>query len=172
MRRPKGERLNPMYCKVTVKHGGGGIMVWGCFSGKGMGPIHHIDGIMDRFMYRDILQNLMLPYAENEMPLQYRFQQDNEPKRTSKICKEWLQNNRIQVLNWLAQSPDLKPIENLWEIVNMKINQENCKNKTDLFQTLKIAWKGIMLDTINNVMSSMPRRCAYVIQNKGFATKY
>ena len=74
MRRPKGERLNPMYCKATHKHGGGGIMVWGCFSGQGIGPIHHIDGIIDRFMYRDIVQNVMLPYAEDEMPFQWRFQ--------------------------------------------------------------------------------------------------
>ena len=141
-------------------------MVWGFFSGKGMGPIHYIDGIMDRFMYRDILQKVMLPYAEDEMPLQWWFQQD--PKHTCKVCKEWLQNNRIQVLNWPAQSPDLNLIENLWEeIVNMKINRENCKNKADLFQVLKIAWEGITLDTISNLISSMPRKCACVIQNKG-----
>ena len=57
MRRPKEERLNPMYCKATVKHGDGGIIVWGCFSDQGMRPIHHIDGIIDRLMYRDILRN-------------------------------------------------------------------------------------------------------------------
>ena len=79
------------------------IMGWGRFSDQGIGPIYHIDGIMDRFMYCDILQNVILPYAKDEIPLQRRFQQDNDPKHTSKVCKEWLQNNRIQSL-------DLNPI--------------------------------------------------------------
>lgn len=172
VRRPNGQRLNPKYCKGTVKHGGGNIMVWGCFSGQGIGPIHKIDGIMDRFMYRDILKDVMLPYAEEEMPLKWTFQQDNDPKHTSKVVKEWFQNNLIEVLRWPAQSPDLNPIENLWEIVNLKINRENCKTKENLFEAVKIAWEAISPDIINNLISSMPKRCACVIQNKGFATKY
>ena len=127
---------------------------------------------MDRFMYRDILQKVMLFYAEDEMPLQWRFQQHNDLKHSPKARKEWLQNNRIQVLNWPAREIDLNPIESLWEIVNMKINRENCKNKANLLQDFKIAWEGITLDIINNLILSMPRRCVCVIQNKGFATKY
>lgn len=172
VRRPNGQRLKPKYCKGTVKHGGGNIMVWGCFSGQGIGPIHKIDGTMDRFMYRDILKDVMLPYAEEEMPLKWTFQQDNDPKYTSKVVKEWFQNNSIEVLRWPAQSPDLNPVENLWEIVNLKINRENCKTKKNLCEAAKIAWESISPDIINNLISSMPKRCACVIKNKGFATKY
>lgn len=84
---------------------------------------------MDRFMYTNILKDVMLPHAEEEMPLRWRFQQDNDPKHTSRHCKTWLQQNAIEVLDWPAQSPDLNPIENLWEIVNSKINRENCSTK-------------------------------------------
>lgn len=56
VRRPNGQRYTT-YTTVMVKHGGGNVLLWGCFSGHGIGPIHHINGIMGRFMYKNILQN-------------------------------------------------------------------------------------------------------------------
>ena len=64
VRRPAGKRLDLRYCHKTVKHGGGNVMVWGCFSANGLGPIHRNDGIMDHFMYKNILKDVMLPHAE------------------------------------------------------------------------------------------------------------
>ena len=85
MRRPKCERFNQKYQIPTVKHGGGNVMVWGCFSRSGTGPLVRIEGVMDRFVYKDILQTHMLPFAEEEMPLHWLLQQDNDPKHTSKL---------------------------------------------------------------------------------------
>lgn len=172
VRRPAGKRIEARYCKKTVKHGGGSVMVWGCFSGAGVGPLHKIVGIMDRFMYKDILERVMLPYAEYDMPLRWVFQQDNDPKHSSKVVKSWFAENRVTVMEWPPQSPDLNPIENLWEIVNQKIDRENCTSSTILFQRLEDAWKSIPTSVIDNLIASMPRRCQAVINNNGFATKY
>lgn len=135
MRRPVGKRLNPRYTIGTVKFGGGSILVWGAFSWFGIGPLHLIEGNMDRFQYRDILQNVMLPYARGQMPGGWIFQQDNDPKHTSKLTKDWFQGNRVKVLEWPAQSPDLNPIENLWSEVKRGLAGQNFRNSADLFQT-------------------------------------
>lgn len=173
VRRPVNKRLDPRYYKTTVKHGGGSVLVWGCFSGNGTGPLYCINGIMDRFLYRDILENIMLPYAEEEMPLRWRYQHDNDPKHTAQVVKQWFQENNVTVLPWPSQSPDLNPIENLWEILNLKIRGENrYTNKAEIFSALQRAWTEISPQTIRNLIESMPRRCAAVIKNNGYATKY
>jgi transposase len=157
---------------MTFKHRGGGIMVWTCFSGGGVGPFHKINGIMDRFIYKDILDTKMLPYAEWNMPLRWVFQHDNDPKHSSKLVKDYLQDSGIQVLDWPAQSPDLNPIENLFGILKRSVSGQRFRKKEDLFEALKVEWNNIPQTIINNLILSMPRRCAEVMKNKGFYTKY
>lgn len=172
VRRPKGQRLNSRYTCPTVKHGGGSVLVWGCFSAFGIGPLHKIEGKMDRFMYRDILRNVLEPYTDDFMPLNFIFQHDNDPKHTSKLVKEWLEQQKIPVLKWPAQSPDLNPIENLWEILDQSLPDRKVKNSNELFTMLSKAWSEMDPSIINNLVNSMPKRMADVIKAKGYYTKY
>lgn len=59
-------------------------MVWGCFSFYGVGSIHRIITIMDASEYVRILEEVMLPYASEDMPLIKVMQKDNYLKHTSK----------------------------------------------------------------------------------------
>jgi transposase len=172
VRRPIGHRFDPKYQLPTVKHGGGNVMVWGCFSRDNIGPIHLIDGIMEQTQYKEIMEKIMLPHAKRVMPRGWIFQQDNDPKHTAKSVQKFFDAKKVRVLEWPSQSPDLNPIENLWEHLDRQLAGRKPSNKADLFKRLQDAWANISLEYIIKLIDSMPRRCQAVIDAKGYATKY
>uniref|UniRef100_A0A1I7W9V5 GBBH-like_N domain-containing protein n=1 Tax=Heterorhabditis bacteriophora TaxID=37862 RepID=A0A1I7W9V5_HETBA len=50
------DRFNPGYQLLTLKHGGGRIVVWGCFHRGGQDPFHRIVDTINKKMYSDILE--------------------------------------------------------------------------------------------------------------------
>lgn len=130
---------------------------------------------MDRYMYLNILQETMVPYAESSLSLTWKFMHHNDPKHTAKLIKEFLTEEQVEVIKWPAQSPDLNPIENLWDQLEVDVrrkNRDKFKNNDVLFAALLQAWNEISGDVIKNLIESMPKRCQAVIKSKGYATKY
>lgn len=148
-------------------------MVWGCFSAKGMGPLRRIETTMDQHLYIDIMEKTMNPYRLKVFgERSVIFQQDNDPKHTAKLVKNWFSDNAVPVMDWPSQSPDLNPIEHMWDVVENKLAGKRAKNAKEKFAQLEQAWREVSQETIDNLIDSMPRRCQAVIDAKGFATKY
>ena len=107
--RTPGTRFNIENMAPSVKHGGGGLMMWGCLSGKGLSPLVKVEGKMDRFDYIRILETHLLPLISRDFGGKgYLFQDDNAPIHTAKDVNEWVAEKKIKILpNWPSQSPDL-----------------------------------------------------------------
>ena len=73
---------------------------------------------------------------------------------------------------WPPQSPDLNPIENLWDYVERKWEKVPSTTLKKLCRTIKVIWHSIPPEIVSNLVSSMPRRIEAVIKTKGGPTKY
>lgn len=108
----------------TVKHGGSSIMVWGCMSWNGTGNLTVIEGILNARTYAEILQdNLFQSASKLGIRDDFLFQQDNDPKHTARVTKEFLLYKVPRRLNTPPQSPDLNPIENLWYFLDQEVRK-------------------------------------------------
>ncbi|GBN42076.1 Transposable element Tcb1 transposase [Araneus ventricosus] len=130
IRRPQGNRFDPKYQIPTMKYRGGNVMVWRCVSRLGMGPLRRIQGIMDKFQCKDILEKTMRPYVRNSLGRDLIFQQDNDPKHRSKCIHNWFSRRRVTLLDWPSQSPDLNIIEGVWTELERRLVGRNARNET------------------------------------------
>ena len=78
------------------------------------------------------------------------------------------------MLLWPAQSPDLNPIEHLWDYIKKKLGEyeQPPKGMLELWERIQEEWNKIPKEVCQNLIESMPRRVADVIKAKGGNTKY
>jgi hypothetical protein len=170
--RTSSEKYESWAMRGTVKHDHK-IMVWGCFSSLGVGNLHLIDGIMEKNQYKNILENQMLPSARRLFgDSDWKFQEDNDPKHTSKLCKQFHVDHKTNRIDWPAQSPDLNPIENLWSILDQRCKDRRVNTTNELFACLTNEWNKLPISLLTNLVDSMPNRVAKVIERKGYSIDY
>ena len=101
-----------------------------------------------------------------------RFQQDNDPKHTSKQATECSRTHFISVIEWPRQSPNFSPIEIVWKQLKVKVGERRPFNLKQLEEACFEEWGKIPADVCRNLVSSYKRRLEVVLANKGHATKW
>ena len=124
-------------------------------------------------LYLSILQQHLSTTRTHTYPIDWVFQQDNDPKHKAKIVQTWLNSHVPRwTADWPAQSPDLNPMENVWSIVKAHVHTQKPSNKQQLVAAIKKACRNITQHTINQIISSMSTRINQTIQAKGSHTNY
>lgn len=137
--------------------------------------LHFCDGSINAATYIDVLRTVAVPHLRQWFPRrQGIFMQDNAPAHTAKVVKDFLDRERVSVLTWPANSPDLNPIENIWGLMKRKLQQQTVMKKEQLREALNDIWlrDDSLRQAISSAIDSMPRRIEAVIAAKGGVTKY
>ena len=167
--RKNGEAHSLKNMVQTVKFGIGCIMILGCFSVKVMGKISVIDSKMNAQKYKQLLEENLMPSVESlEIPSDYIFQQDYDPKYTAKYMKKWLSENNVNILQWPSQSLDLNPFGNSWWFLKIQIWKRAPAN----INNLKTICQEEYYKMPTNYFKNYRKRLVVVEVNKGYSTKY
>ncbi len=109
------------------------VMIWAAMSSAGVGPLCFLKSTVNAAIYQEILEHFMLPSADKLYgDANFIFQQNMAPVHTAKGTKSWFNDHDVTVLDWTANSPDLNPRENVWDIVKRKLRDTRPNNVDDL----------------------------------------
>ncbi len=145
------------------------VMIRGAMSSAGVGPLCFLKTNVTAPVYQEILEHFMLPSADQLFKdADFIFQQDLALDHTAKSTKSWLDDHGVGVLDWPANSPDLKPIENLWGIVKRKMRNKRPKNADELSKNCQ---RNLGFHTTSAV-PQIECRIEAVIKAKGAPIKY
>ena len=133
-------------------------MVWGCFGAGKVGDLYKVNGILQRYV---------IPCGQCLIGANFLLQQDNDPKHTSKLCKNYLGKKQsagiLSVMEWPVQSPDFNPIELLWEQLDRMVCKKSPSSQSNLWEMLQEVWGEISSDYLNKLTARMPKVCKVVI---------
>ena len=129
---------------LTVKQGGGRVMLWGCFSSKGTGELEGVKG------------GWMGPNTRRFWRLEIHLPAGQWAKAQSQRYHEvaWEEQGGCTVV--ARSKPDLNLIENLWKDFKVAVHRRTPTNLSQLKQLCKEAWGKISECTCANLVQSYP----------------
>ncbi|GFV21729.1 DDE_3 domain-containing protein [Trichonephila clavipes] len=95
------------------------------------------------------------------------FQQDNARPHTARVARDFLRH--FQTLPWSGLSPDLSPVEHVWD--QLKRQMPSCHSVHDLELAVQDLWAHLPHDNIRCLINSMPDRVAACISAGGMVQR-
>ncbi len=173
--RKEHESMDPSCLVSTVQAAGGGVMVWGIFSWHTLGPLVPTEHCLNATAYLSIVADHVHPFMTTVYTSSDGyFQKDNAPCHKAQIISFLEHDNEFTLLKCPPQSPDLNPIEHLWDVVELEIRIIDVQptNLLQLRNAIMSIWTEISEECVQHLVESMPRRIKAVLKAKGGPTRY
>ena len=148
------------------------VMVWVGIGKLGLTSLLEITGRITSAKYCELLQEGLLESNIGQSGIPFVMQQDNARVHTSAYTKTWLRQNRVTVMDFPAASPDLNPIENVWQVVKDRVEKLEPKDMGEWKRVIHETWTELSEELIDNLVNSMPRRIKQCIARNGGLTDY
>ena len=174
--RRKGERYADNCIREQDRHRGGSVMVWGCIDMEEKSDLVIFDENVTAAVYLDqVINPEIVPLFQRRNNL--IFMQDNARPHTARITTQHLTNLGIPLVPLLpcpATSPDLNPMEHLWDMLERRIRNRPRQPETlqELTDALIEEWGRIPREQWRKLIVSMRKRCIAVIDADGGHTRY
>ncbi|CAF1115017.1 unnamed protein product [Didymodactylos carnosus] len=139
-------------------------------SGGARGLLITYTGRVNGPAYIEIFKDALTDFIENAFGPgnpNWVYMQDNAPPHTSKFAMKWLKDKNINVMKWPPSSPDLNPIENLWDNIDKKLRYLKPTNVTQLEQMIHDLWNKVSCQECQSLVDSIPRRIRQCIKARG-----
>ncbi|KFM66466.1 Transposable element Tcb1 transposase, partial [Stegodyphus mimosarum] len=157
--------------KIIERHryGGAGVLVWGGIILGYRNDLHVQIGTMTSQIYRDVILEQHVRLFRGAMGAQFVFMDDSARPHRENIVSECLQSEDITRMDWPAFSPDLNPVEHVWDMLGRRVAARLPPPAClpELRRTLLFEWCNIPHDQIDNLILSMHRRCTNCIASSG-----
>lgn len=172
--RKAGEALLPDCVEPKVQRKIG-WMFWGSISGQfGKGPGLFWEknwGTITSASYCEHVLPVVEQYARGRL----YFMQDNAAAHGARATRAEIQRRGLHMIFWPALSPDLNPIETVWDWMKDSIQAQGTeiyRNYPRLRAEVIRAWNQVTDEQVIELIKSMPARCEAVIEARGWHTKY
>ena len=98
---------------------------------------------------------------------------DNARPLRARIVQYVLQQEAVQTIPWPAMSPDMNPIEHVWDFIGRKSNQRNPKyqNIDELRTAILQEWQQFPQERLGRLVRSMTRRVTELHNKRGGYTR-
>ncbi|GFU55309.1 transposable element Tcb2 transposase [Trichonephila clavipes] len=165
-----GTRFEPR--NITERHfPSRGVMVWAGIMMEGRTDLHFFDtGSVTAQRYRDEVLEPYVRLFRGAVGLDFIFMDDNAPCHRAVLINDFLETENIQRMPWPANSPDLNPIEHVWNMLGRQIVA--LSHPPSSITELQEAWNRLSPQLIHHLIANMVNRCAACLAVRGDHTSY